>query len=74
MNLKVKNKNINKKEFINLLSNKTFLSTRQTSDGVQSIINFFEKRFETDCSIEIRKFGKFSVKNGKVKFKSFVVY
>ena len=74
MNLNAKNKNINKKEFINLLQSKTSLSLNQTSEGVQSIINFFEKNFEKDCSIEIRKFGKFNIKNGKVKFKSFIVY
>ena len=74
MSVKAKKQNINKKEFINLLHKKTSLSLQQTTEGVESIINFFEKNFEKDCSIEIRKFGKFNTKNGKVEFKCFIVY
>lgn len=74
MNVNKENRNINKKEFINLIQQKTNLSLKQTTEGVNAIINFLEKSFEKDCSIEIRKFGKFTAKNGKVKFKSFILY
>lgn len=74
MNINTKNQNINKKELINILHAKSSLSFNQINEGVESILEFFEAKFKEDCTIEIRGFGKFTNKNGKIKFKSFIFY
>jgi nucleoid DNA-binding protein len=63
--------NINKKDFINILINKTELSKTQVETGVEEILKFFEECFEKTCIIEIRGFGKWKCREGKVKFRPF---
>lgn len=63
---------INKQDFINLLIVKTNLSRTQVEKGLEEILIFFEECFEMNCLIEIRGFGKWKCKQGKVKFFSYV--
>jgi nucleoid DNA-binding protein len=69
--LKGGGKNINKKEFCALLSKANRLASWQAELGVEKILEFFFSKFQEDCIIEIRGFGKFISKNGKARFKSF---
>jgi nucleoid DNA-binding protein len=70
--LDVKNKNINKKEFVLKLECRCKLGKNQVEKGLDGILNFFSTAFKKECVIEMRGFGKFICKNGKVRFKSFV--
>jgi nucleoid DNA-binding protein len=67
-------KNINKKDFIKKLSLNQHLSSKQVEIGVLGILDFLKNAFKQDCIIEVRGFGKFICKNGKVRFKSFIKY
>jgi nucleoid DNA-binding protein len=73
-NVLTKNKNINKKEFILKLAKKCQLSVKQVEIGVDGILGFLSQAFKTDCTIELRGFGKFICKAGKVRFKSFLTF
>lgn len=64
-------KNINKKDFINIVCSKVELSEMQVEIGVESILKFFIECFEKECIIEIRGFGKWKCNKGKVKFRPF---
>lgn len=77
-NLNKEKTNINKKEFaLKLLQKEEVrknLSKMQVELGVDGILEFLQQSFATDCIIELRGFGKFICKSGKVRFKSFVKY
>lgn len=63
--------NINKKEFASIILQNGTLSPKQTEEGIEGILNFFQQCFKINCIIEIRGFGKFICKNELVKFKSY---
>ena len=77
-NLNKEKTNINKKEFaLKLLQKEEVaknLSKTQVELGVDGILEFLQQSFVTDCTIELRGFGKFICKGGKVRFKSFVKF
>ncbi len=66
------NININKKELIKIITKDCNLTEHQVEIGVDGILDFLSTKFKEDCVVELRGFGKFICKNGKVRFKSFI--